>query len=218
MWALSNLQLDLTVQGIEKAGPPQIVDNLVIFTYQSKNPIRFVGARFENENYKTLHIYEINKNHIFVLIYPIPQGVTRLRYRITVDGLWISDPFNPDKEYDETGTVFSIVKLPPSKEITPQSEPYVLGEGKVRFTLKTHPGKNIYLMGDFNNWDPFMTRMQETEEGIYTVTIHVLPGRHYYYFIVDGKKLLDPNNTDIRTDYEGFAVSSFYMPDYTSRK
>ncbi len=212
LWALDTIKLDLTVQGIKEAGAPKIVDGVVIFTYQTDTPVKFVGARFENEEYKKLHLYEVNKNNIFVLIYIPPHNIKKLRYRITVDGLWIKDPFNPNKEYDSTGTVFSTVTLPQQRDIYKPGVT-IKSNGYVQFVLQTRTGRNVYITGDFNKWDPFMDRMEEVKKGIYSTQLHLLPGRHYYYFIVDGEKLLDPINVDIRRDYEGFAVSSFYIPE-----
>ncbi len=211
LWPLNSLLTDLTVQSIKEARPPEILIDSVIFTYKSPEPVRYVGARFEHEDYRILHLYQRNRNGVFVLVYPLPDGIKKIKYRIVADGVWMPDPTNKTREQDRYGTEFSVVELKRAfQRFT--GNPTVRDDGTVTFKLKTNPGKIVTLTGDFNMWDPFLTRMRETEPGLYQVTIRVLPGRHYYYYIVNGDKLLDPLNTDLRTDYEGFSVSSFLVP------
>ncbi len=211
VWGINNLMMDLAVERIEKAGPPKLVGKDVIFTYSSKEPLRFVGARFEHENYKILHTYVRNRNGVFVLIYPVPENLTKFTYRIVADGIWMADPNNPDIEYNNVDTVFSVFtvhKLPEFSIINPE-----IGKNRTAtFYLRTSSGRSLTISGDFNNWDPFIDRFKEIKPGLYKVTIRTLPGRHYYHFLLDGKKLIDPYNLDVRQDYEDFAVSSFLMP------
>ena len=38
------------------------------------------------------------------------------------------------------------------------------------------PGRRVSLVGDFNNWDPFMDPLDETSPGSYSVTLRVPAG------------------------------------------
>jgi Glycogen recognition site of AMP-activated protein kinase len=63
----------------------------------------------------------------------------------------------------------------------------------VRFTLKAPDAQRVSLVGDFNNWDPTITTLQQAN-GTWTVVIPVTPGRHQYGFVVDGSRWIpDPS-------------------------
>ena len=42
--------------------------------------------------------------------------------------------------------------------------------------------------GDFNNWDTQSHPLQKKEEGIWTTTIKLKPGRYEYMFVVNGQE------------------------------
>ena len=211
LYGINNLMMDITVGNIKKAGPPRLIGRDIIFTYSSSKPVRFVGSRFKHENYKILHIYERNKNGIFILIYPVPENTKELTYRIVEDGIWMADPFNPNIKYNNVGTAFSYYKIKnlPKMAI---SNPNIGKNRTATFYLRAASGQMVTITGDFNNWDPFIDKLTEEEPGLYGITLTLLPGRHYYYFLINGNKLIDPYNLDIRENYEGYAVSSFLMP------
>ena len=57
---------------------------------------------------------------------------------------------------------------------------------QVTFTFKHDPGKEVFIAGSFNNWDPKHNKLTETNQpGIYTITIMFARGRHEYKFVVD---------------------------------
>ena len=65
------------------------------------------------------------------------------------------------------------------------------------------------IQGDFNNWDPFVNQLTETEPGMYRITLHLLPGGHWYRFFSDGRRLVDRYNSDTARDPDGLPVSYF---------
>jgi hypothetical protein len=65
--------------------------------------VRSVAVRFAHESYRVLHQFSRNEFGVFLLDYPVPPGVRDMRYRICVDGLWMSDPSNPRVQTDELG-------------------------------------------------------------------------------------------------------------------
>jgi hypothetical protein len=211
--ARNTTALYLYIQEIKAARPPLVFDDSIIFTYQPQNVVYFIGARFEHENYSILHKYEKNSKGLFILVLPIPDNVVRLKYRIVVDGLWMEDPFNPEIEEDELGVRHSLFLLPPKlhKYII---SPEILGRGLVKFNLKAQTNTHVFIAGDFNNWDPFIDKLKEESPGIYTVTLKLYPGRHYYYFLVNGRRVIDPHNVDVKTDMDSLQVSSFIVPEY----
>jgi 1,4-alpha-glucan branching enzyme len=51
------------------------------------------------------------------------------------------------------------------------------------------------LVGDFTHWQQNPIPLKKTTGGVWSVTVEVAPGTHYYRFIVDGQWCDDPNCT-----------------------
>ena len=64
----------------------------------------------------------------------------------------------------------------------------------VEFILRAGPGKNIFVAGAFNGWNPTKEQLKNKEVGLYAVTLHLLPGIHEYKFVVDDIWQTDPEN------------------------
>jgi hypothetical protein len=216
VFGLDSHLMEVRIKGIDRAGPPQYLDRQVLLSYKTSEPVRLVGARFAHEEYRVFHIYFRNDHDVFLLLLDVPEDVEELRYRMVVDGLWISDPFNPHSEEDSFGRVFSVFSLRDRPERTAVS-PEIHRQGSVTFFFRTLPNRAVSVAGDFNNWDPFWHRLQETKPGEYRLTVRMPPGKHFYYYIVNGQRVLDPINQDTARDYEGFRVSTFFLPPPESR-
>lgn len=67
-----------------------------------------------------------------------------------------------------------------------------LGGGRAQFTLFAPRKKNVFLMGDFNDWQPARDRLAEIEEGCWALERELTSGEHFYQFIVDGQTICDP--------------------------
>lgn len=213
---LDPLFLEIKIKGLTEAGPPERIAELLLFTYQPDHPVRTMGLRFEHENYTVFHTYMQNQNRIFFYLYNIPEGLTDITYRICVDGIWMHDPANPNRKQDITGLIFSRVRL--GKMVRRAlSNPAISAGGEVGFAFKTLPGSVISIIGDFNHWDPFADKLTEVEPGLYRITLKLLPGRHYYLFVVNGERLIDPYNLESVVDHEDFRYSTFYLPPTPTR-
>jgi len=213
----TDFTIHLEIKKLKEAKTPYFLAGNLILTYESDRPARFVGAAFKHEMRTdvVLHPYVRNEHGIFVLVYPIDRDieVETLQYRIIVDGLWMPDPLNPKIERDRNSIPLSVISIP--KRLTETtSSPTVLPNGKVKFLYKGPENRSVYILGDFNNWDPFMHKLHKTEEpGTYTIELRLLPGDHYYYFLSNGLRVLDPLNPERAVDYEGFDVSRFTVPE-----
>lgn len=64
----------------------------------------------------------------------------------------------------------------------------------IRFTYYDPTARQVYLAGDFNNWDPTALPMQRDDKGTWWVVVKLSPGRHEYKFVVDGQWTADPAN------------------------
>ncbi|HEM49321.1 MAG TPA: hypothetical protein ENO27_03825, partial [Caldithrix sp.] len=71
-------------------------------------------------------------------------------------------------------------------------------KAKVVFQYKPiNPQKNIFVMGNFNNWNRRGDRMlDEDGDGVYEATIYLDDGIYEYQFVLDNKEIFDPNNLE----------------------
>lgn len=57
----------------------------------------------------------------------------------------------------------------------------------ISFHFHYHNAHTIFLSGDFVNWSAYALPMQQMEEGIWELTVPLLPQGHYQYkFVIDG--------------------------------
>lgn len=207
--------------GIDDAAPPRVYQGLVAFTYRppAGTFTRYVAAAFAHEGYGTLHVYDVlerGSGPLFLLAYHPDPDLRELEYRIIVDGVWMVDPelAAPDVRRDASGIEFGTVELPP-QPLYRFSSPDHGADGTTTFRFSLDPrvttavrtvtgrsipiealsGRRVSVVGSFNGWDPFSHPM-EREQGTdrYSVTVPLPPGRHHYYYLVDGERVLDPVN------------------------
>ena len=53
---------------------------------------------------------------------------------------------------------------------------------------------DVYLIGDFNDWDPAAHPMKRQADGTWLLQVSLHHGYHHYQFLVDGERVLDPNS------------------------
>jgi hypothetical protein len=211
--ATSPAALDVTIRTIRTMQAPRLVGDSLILTYQRPHEaVRFVGARFQHEQWAVLHVYSVNEYGVFVLDYPLPAQLDRLTYRIVVDGLSMSDPSNPVVETNEKGDRVSVYRVetePQRSIVNPE-----IKAGRATFVYRGKPGSRVSIVGDFNSWDPFAPDylMTEIRPGEFMVTVEVRPGRHYYAYFAAGRKVLDEANSETGIDPDGRRVNSFTVP------
>lgn len=183
---------------------------------------RMVGIAFAHERfsrvyaYKRLALSEYPSEDLFYYVMEVPENREELVYRLVVDGVWGRDPLNPATRRVPGRVSASVVEIP--REYQGEERFPAVGEETVRFALELdedlHPflmtlrqerlptaefaGSTVYVAGSFNNWDPFMhpLRRDPRQPNRFVTSVRVPPGRHYYYFVVDGVRVLDPNNID----------------------
>ena len=62
-----------------------------------------------------------------------------------------------------------------------------------RFSAPT--AMKVLLAGDFTHWTQKALPMQKGQDGVWTITVELTPGKHSYRFIVDGEWNDDPECT-----------------------
>ena len=67
--------------------------------------------------------------------------------------------------------------------------------------------KQVSIVGDFNNWNPNSTPMLRQPDGQWMASLELTHGYHQYAFLVDGKRVLDPNAAGRTRDSQNQPVS-----------
>ena len=66
---------------------------------------------------------------------------------------------------------------------------------KVNFTMVAPEAQNIFLAGNFNNWDINSHPFKKGVKGIWKAGVSLMPGVYEYRFLVDGEWQNDPTCT-----------------------
>ena len=65
---------------------------------------------------------------------------------------------------------------------------------ETEFKLHAPQAKEVFLAGDFNDWNPTEYRLRRYKDGIYKKKLQLKPGRYQYLFRVDGEWWTDPEH------------------------
>ena len=68
------------------------------------------------------------------------------------------------------------------------------------FKLHAPQAKEVFLAGEFNDWNPTEYRLQRDKDGIYKKKLQLKPGRYQYLFRVDGEWRTDPEHPERTTN------------------
>ena len=192
---------------IHSASAPYEIDNAVVFTAPAT--ARFTGIAFDFEGYQTIHPFHIHTMHdmdgnktdsILFYILNRPPHIHTISYRLVIDGLWTTDPLNPDTYYDEeTGILlsrftFNTQMIPTTTSLAQQSTAQIYSS-TVRFVYRGQSGQKIYLAGSFTHWDPWIYELTETARGFYEIQLPFAPGTYYYNFFSGMNALPDTSNS-----------------------
>jgi len=66
-------------------------------------------------------------------------------------------------------------------------------DDEVFFTLDAPGATEVYLVGDFNNWNATMEKMHRTGDA-FEISLFLVEGTYRYKFVVDGQWVIDPDN------------------------
>ncbi len=235
----------LFILDLKEASPPRVLEQRkeIVFTYlpaisrtlvreqgyqnqlnlRENAPMR-VSIAFGHEQFRTLYPMDRSPAGVYFFYFSYTRDFLEqhrsLEYRFVVNGVWMEDPSNPQFRSTVAGTRISQISLPESS-LVPDSSPLVLEriEGRqgrvVRFVYQGPTGKDIYVAGSFNAWDPYLHKMTErhTSPGLYELVLHLPPGTHHYHFVSSGQRALDPLNMQVGSNSEGIVYSRFTVPN-----
>ena len=85
-------------------------------------------------------------------------------------------------------------------------------DGIVTFICELKPdAKEVYLAGDFNQWQPREKQMLKAKDGSFRVKIKLPSGQYQYKFIVDGVWHNDPDAPHQELSPSGTLDSAFVV-------
>ena len=211
--AIENIDINLhfAITEMRRAGPPELHGRKVLFSYKPKNPVRFVGISLDYENFTKIHSFIRNEFGVYIFTIEFPDNPKDLAYKFVVDGLWMTDPNNENTIRDENGNILSYFALD-DLPVSPLRSPVLHTNGTVEFNFRYFENRTVYVAGSFNNWDPFMHKLDENAPGLYSIRIRLNSRVHHYYFLADGKRMPDPLNVERELDKEGFSASRVTVP------
>ena len=77
----------------------------------------------------------------------------------------------------------------------------------VAFVCLAREAKEVFIAGDFNDWDPRAHPMKPTPDGAWRAEIPLSHGHHHYLFLVDGRPTLDPRAQGVARNEKNEKVS-----------
>lgn len=75
----------------------------------------------------------------------------------------------------------------------------------VVLTVRADAGKNVFVAGTFNNWDPTAAQLKYTPDngGLYYICLTLPKGRYEYKFVINGTWCTDPENPNTVSNGQG---------------
>lgn len=156
----------------------EATDSSVAFflnNYNNAKQVKLAGS-FTNWQANSLAMKKVNNG--WVLNVKLTEG--KHLYKFIVDGNWILDEDNKQKENDGKGNTNSVYY-----------------KTNTHFILNGYTNaRKVIVSGSFNNWHPSNLKMFKTKTG-WSLPLYLANGTHTYRFVVDGNWMKDPNNKDV---------------------
>lgn len=130
---------------------------------------------------------------------PVESWWEKMHHLLTI-------PHLPLKWVAALGMILAIVLFGYNVIFTPDTQ-YCPGSlAEITFSMRADASQvqSIAIVGDFNDWDPHRDLLtDDNNDGIWTVTLKLKPGRYEYMFIIDGEKWV-PDPKAYRYVSDGF--------------
>src|SRR5687768_6160311 len=87
-------------------------------------------------------------------------------------------------------------KQRPAKSFQPRRiltrDPSRLSAHPVNFFCSAPKASQVFIIGDFNQWNPESHPMTRLADGGWHAQVSLPPGHHHYLLLIDGQLFLDP--------------------------
>ena len=77
----------------------------------------------------------------------------------------------------------------------------------VPFVCRAPHAREVFLAGDFNDWDEKAHPMRRQPDGAWRLEMLLNHGHHHYVFVADGTHMLDPRANGVGRNHRGEKVS-----------
>ncbi len=179
----------------DRPSKPRVINHdIVRFSFYNKDlpsnyEISVIGSFNNWETNRNLMV-DNNYDNIWFTIIDLKEG--EYYYKFSLAGKDFFDQENKLKKFtpEEKEANYIKVILPPGKKF-------------VKFSYDNHKAKNVFLIGDFNDWNPEIDKMERDHSGLWYIVKKLNKGKYSYQFIVDGKWVLDPSNPSAVHDMNG---------------
>lgn len=196
---------------------PVIKDDGIYFYYYSDDTNENVFLKSSFDNWKYRYKFNLTKEKKgFELKLPIENPDFQFKkgtykYLLMVNRIFIPDPLSEKNEVNEFGENVSIFKIQNDMHYYLDTPIKLKGKKDTyRFYYRNKKAKFVYLVGDFNNWDPYEIKLEliQPDEGLFMVEYNLFPDKSFYYnFVVDGEWEKDPLNEKTALDRLGRTLS-----------
>lgn len=158
-------------------------------------------GRSNDPRYKGAWVIMLSKKNKHM---PLTSGT--YRYKFIVDGVITHDVNNPTALEDGVGGKVSAFRI--EKPLTHYDKSPLHVKGNIyRFFFMSRSAKHVFIVGTFNNWNPFSHKMKRVNEDLFVIDIELHPSTYFYSFSVDSKLMHDPRNTEVAYNQIGQRVS-----------
>ncbi len=198
---------------LKKAGPPRIIENNILFTIEGK-PDSIAFLRTNLDNWQKNYYFKSSLYNILYALVPYTSNMKTIKYKINIEGYWVSDPSNPEYTLDDYGTNISTIIIPDEEEYfenTPIIEETKNLIKKVTFKYYDPKAKEVNFVCSIDNWSHYTYPMKYYNNGLWITTKFFTQGTYQYYFLVDGEKVVDIENVNKLWDLKRGQVSFFII-------
>lgn len=183
---------------------PIVMNDMIVFFYKGNARKVLVAGDFND--WKPRLLMEQANTNFWKVAWDSRMARGVHKYKLLVDDIWMSDPNNTNYVIDDSGQMVSTFELKEDFIPEPDSPLWLKGD-QYRFRYESKKAKSVYLVGDFNNWNPYNITMTNNGSDEFFITIRLKPGLHSYCFVVDGEWKPDPDNLNQYSDEVGNIVS-----------
>lgn len=198
---------------IRDVGYPRLLANGVLFTLP-ENYGSDIYLRTNIDNWEKNYYFKKSLFDIHYTLVPYNLDIDEIKYKINIDGLWETDPYNKEIVNDILGTSISVLKTP--KEAiyfyrTPIVEKSKDKIKKVQFKYHNPSARGVNFVCSVDNWCQYSHPMKKNINGYWELTKNFTKGKYLYYFFVDGRKVVDLNNNNRLIDKRSGETSFFVI-------
>ncbi len=188
---------EMTIIRIDNVGRQKsILERGILITYKNRNA-RDVRIASDSTQWKPTRM---QRGKHGVWYYFMTESTSmRIRYKFLVDGIWIADPKNPDREDDLSGSYLSLIT--PGAGIEHRTASYrFINSRTVEFRVYRPSAQFVSLVGDFNGWNPENDILRKDDSGFWRLQKRLPRGLYRYKYIIDGEWVPDLYNARSASD------------------